>query len=519
MIYPNGGIAYIDALFFCSGSATQSGLNTIDLNKLNTYQQFVIFLIPMFCNPITINTIVVFIRLYWFEKRFQNIVNDARLSRGLSRSRGRTQDQEQGLKPHVERGVDGRHIVVLHRSDGTKEENGVAEKSTPFGPAKHQGGSTDEDEIDPKAADISPGSEKVSSDKLAEKTPITFHRDIQFAELARPERIPLQQSEDQHIAFLENQRNPKDDTALRIPGPRESDQGSKPISIGDTQNAPSRQTLRDAALDEEPEDDTIRKQRGLSKRLKSALSFDETARPPRMEREEQVGSKRINRFPSLDVGVDGLKKRAKSFLSTTREEPTPYLSYIPTIGRNSAFVDLTEDQREELGGIEYRSLKTLAAVLVFYFIGWSLFGVICLVPFILKHDRWGQIVEQDGQGRVWWAIFTSQSSFNDLGFTLTPDSMNSFADSTFVLLVSSFLIIIGNTGFPCMLRFLIWVIFRLVPYGSKISEELHFLLDHPRRCFTLMFPSKATWWLFWILVMLNGIDLMFFIVLDVSSAF
>ena len=42
----------------------------------------------------------------------------------------------------------------------------------------------------------------------------------------------------------------------------------------------------------------------------------------------------------------------------------PYLSYTPTVGRNSAFVDLTEEQREELGGIEYRALKTLAITLV-----------------------------------------------------------------------------------------------------------------------------------------------------------
>jgi hypothetical protein len=42
----------------------------------------------------------------------------------------------------------------------------------------------------------------------------------------------------------------------------------------------------------------------------------------------------------------------------------PYLSWTPTVGRNSAFVDLTEEQREELGGIEYRSLKLLAIILV-----------------------------------------------------------------------------------------------------------------------------------------------------------
>ena len=107
--------------------------------------------------------------------------------------------------------------------------------------------------------------------------------------------------------------------------------------------------------------------------------------------------------------------------------------------------------------------------------------------------------------------------FNDLGFTLTPDSMISFQTTVMPLLFGSFLIIIGNTGFPCMLRFVIWLTSKLVPTGSGIWEELRFLLDHPRRCFTLLFPSKASWWLFWVLVALNGVDLIFFIILDLND--
>ena len=95
--------------------------------------------------------------------------------------------------------------------------------------------------------------------------------------------------------------------------------------------------------------------------------------------------------------------------------------------------------------------------------------------------------------------------------------MFSFQQAVLPLLLGSFLIIIGNTGFPCMLRFIIWAFERLVPRNSGVWEEFKFLLDHPRRCFTLLFPSSATWWLFWILVILNGLDLLFFIVLDVSS--
>ena len=112
-------------------------------------------------------------------------------------------------------------------------------------------------------------------------------------------------------------------------------------------------------------------------------------------------------------------------------------------------------------------------------------------------------------------IFTPASMFNDLGFTLTPDSMISFQKAVVPLLFGSFLIIIGNTGFPCMLRFIIWSSSLFVPRDSGLWEELRFLLDHPRRCFTLLFPTQATWWLFWILVILNGVDLVLFIILDV----
>ncbi len=115
-------------------------------------------------------------------------------------------------------------------------------------------------------------------------------------------------------------------------------------------------------------------------------------------------------------------------------------------------------------------------------------------------------------------IFTPASMFNDLGFTLTPDSMVSFQRALLPLILGSFLILAGNTGFPCMLRFIIWISSVLAPRNWGAWEELRFLLDHPRRCFTLLFPKTPTWWLFWILVGLNGVDLIFFILLDVGRA-
>lgn len=107
--------------------------------------------------------------------------------------------------------------------------------------------------------------------------------------------------------------------------------------------------------------------------------------------------------------------------------------------------------------------------------------------------------------------------FNDLGFTLTPNSMISFQRAVLPLLFGTFLIIIGNTGFPCMLRFVIWLLSKITPRESGTWEELKFLLDHPRRCFTLLFPTDATAWLFWILVGLNGLDVILYIVLDLHD--
>lgn len=95
--------------------------------------------------------------------------------------------------------------------------------------------------------------------------------------------------------------------------------------------------------------------------------------------------------------------------------------------------------------------------------------------------------------------------------------MISFQFAILPLLLGSFLIVIGNTGFPCMLRFTIWLTSLFTRRDSGIWEEFRFLLDHPRRCFTLLFPASATWWLFWILILLNGIDMIFFVILDVSS--
>lgn len=517
IVYPGSDVSYTDALFMSVGAATQSGLNTVDLNQLRLYQQIVLYFITILCTPIFIHSALVFIRLYWFEKRFQHVVRDARALR-TTRSRMDTvsQDKDSQEINRAELGVSGRSIVVLRNNAGDARDGRLPDPASK---------SIDRSPSDQGTPDGKAGSGHSSSDEPEAPPEPRFG----LGSL----RVPTQLSPEQHIAFLENQR--KNKGALRIPSPREYDRGGVPEALDD-------------GNDEETEQ--ARPPTPPAKRRPSTTHSDEqdqlgplegphiTINEPNITRTRTRGNTltRLDTRPTFRETVDTRNDpenadNAGLGPSTTRNTvrgiwrsmtqerapPTqPYLSWNATVARNSNFIDLTEEQRDELGGIEYRALKTLAVVLISYYVGFHLFGLICLVGWIMTTDRWGVVVEEAGVGRPWWGIFTSASAFNDLGFALTPDSMNSFQKAVFPLLIMSFLIIIGNTAFPCMLRLMIWALSKFARQGTALWEELKFLLDHPRRCFTLLFPRNATWWLFAILIALNGIDVIFFIILDVS---
>lgn len=60
----------------------------------------------------------------------------------------------------------------------------------------------------------------------------------------------------------------------------------------------------------------------------------------------------------------GSRSRRVSFSQQPALNDVPFLSRQATIGRNSQFHNLTSEDREALGGIEYRSLKLLLKVVV-----------------------------------------------------------------------------------------------------------------------------------------------------------
>ncbi|KAH6888577.1 cation transport protein-domain-containing protein [Thelonectria olida] len=569
---------------FASGANTQAGLNPDDLNILTTFQQIVIYLFTMLSNPITLHSSVVFLRLYWFEKRFQGWVKDARTRRGtLSKAKSRARNEERG----AEEGVNGRNITViptprgrplrmtndgilLEGNDRSQSQAIIDDDDDACLPAKTVA-NTNSSESD--TATVSGGrsnSMELSHLEKPEQEQIDSHIDkgiqgpnqtlgvtptaITFADTVKRSngmdddltKFPQKRTNAEHIAILERQRHQDQaDETLFIPGPRDIERGMGPRRVeegepGDDDDnmtmIRSNNSRQDSRQGNAPFASRVPRER------RPTIVIAEPERPVRDDTADDAktapGNHSSFRFRKPRTFSRGHHKRVlednesgrpvsafrtrtidtiRTALTRDTANDMPYLSYTPTMGRNSNFLGLTTDQREELGGIEYRSLRTLAVILIFYFWGFQILAAVCLIPFILNSPHYASIVDEAGVSKVWWGFFTSNSAFMDLGFTLTPDSMNSFNTSEYIMMVMWFFIIIGNTGFPVMLRFIIWVLSKVVPTGSGVWEELRFLLDHPRRCFTLLFPSSANWWLFWILVGLNIIDLVFFIVLDLNS--
>ena len=275
---------------------------------------------------------------------------------------------------HTEKGVRGRSIVVLHNGDALRPRREISDQTEKPDPDKDRGSE-------------SSMSEKGRTEAfdhaitLPPLNPPTFRRDVTFADElespeasdALPQLLPQRLSPEQHIAILENQRNPKDKGALRIPGPRDFDRGSVPEPLDSDDDG--------GQVDHQVTSPVEQQGMPSGNPMKRNVTIDETHHPrqrsssaafPKLSSRKSGTLDNLKESPADNAAHPSTRTKTrtgtfsslKGWASKENEQTTPYLSWQPTIGRNSAFVDLTEEQREELGGIEYRSLKTLAVVLV-----------------------------------------------------------------------------------------------------------------------------------------------------------
>lgn len=653
IVYPISNFKYIDILFLMGGASTQAGLNTLNMNDLHLLQQIIVYFTTMLTTPIFIHSSLLLVRLYWFERYFDNIKETSKLNFRMRRNatlaaRTRSMDStvlntvnNQGLglknskknleKAPLELDDAASNIDPMSRGnndtlvDSAKHSTSQERPSSPsslvdlnpdairFGELPHprrrqeiepsdmyksihmlqnerKNSTADEDVLVIKAPNeierdshtpiftrktvFSAGSQKKSKWNLSDKgkqgwqtlkrtisnTPARRHRPLSVDLLD----LKLKSAKDEHDATEgddgDDERDEKDDgdehedieggnetkgteranevrgTETEMNGSRgvdserdehesvashsdaEMDDGSiysDDVAVEDTEDDTAEKTTANYS---QPPPDTDRKTKFAQDPSIDRLKYQ--TRPSARQRLRKWRTPIISRLGSRtfsdarsDDDEEGYSDHSVGNMSTN------YLSWTPTVGRNSTFVDLSDEQKEELGGVEYRAIKLLIKILAIFYCGFHIVAVCLYVGFIYVADSYKQEIYQIGVNPAWWGIFTSASVFNDLGLTLTPNSMFNFSRSVYILVFSSYFIVIGNTGFPVILRFIIWIMFKFARPLSLFKESLGFLLDHPRRCFTLLFPSIPTWWLFIILVVLNVTDLVLFLVLDLNNAY
>ncbi|KAL1892906.1 hypothetical protein Sste5346_006799 [Sporothrix stenoceras] len=192
-----------------------------------------------------------------------------------------------------------------------------------------------------------------------------------------------------------------------------------------------------------------------------------------------------------------------------------------TVGRNPQFYGLTRDEREELGGCEYRALKLLFVIVPLYFFLWQLLGCIALGAWINNHMA--SVATANGINPWWLGIFNGASAFNNSGMSLLDANMIPFENAHFVIITMGLMILAGNTAYPVFLRLILWTMLKVLRWTtdddrfSETKETIGFILQYPRRVYTNLFPARPTWWLLFMIVLLNCIDWVAFELLNLGN--
>ncbi|TDZ47449.1 Low-affinity potassium transport protein [Colletotrichum trifolii] len=235
------------------------------------------------------------------------------------------------------------------------------------------------------------------------------------------------------------------------------------------------------------------------------------------------GDARVRGADHVAFGTGNMTRRSTPSVSSVQKPARPWLGILSASkeGRNAQFHSLTATERSRLGGHEYRALRMLSVVVPLYSVLCHLLGSLALGAWIANHMP---AVATSNGANPWWAgIFFAVSAFNNSGMSLLDANVVPFQQAYFVLLTMGFLILAGNTAYPLFLRSIFWTALKVLRFTTsegtlaELKTTLEFILRYPRRVYTNLFPSRPTWWLFFMVLLTNGIDWMAFEVLNIGN--
>ncbi|KAK1234440.1 hypothetical protein PQX77_002361 [Marasmius sp. AFHP31] len=252
------------------------------------------------------------------------------------------------------------------------------------------------------------------------------------------------------------------------------------------------------------------------------------------------------------------RKMTMPYTQTLEKGNTKWLNFDLDVGRNSNFRidELTDDQLEEIGGVEYMALRYLSYLVPLYFIFTQVIAYLVFAPWISTTDQYDDVF--DAQPRVvkkpWFALFQVMGAYTGGGLSLVDMGMVPFQNAYLMTLSLIFVILAGNHAlvghnFPYILEVhhvghnpsfdgldqelpkKIQMRKRRSVSCSTIQEGAsHSVLPLPpllpyqtfypfvARCFIYLFPSHQTWFLLIALVMFSAIEWILFEVLNIGLA-
>ncbi|RDL31144.1 uncharacterized protein BP5553_09933 [Venustampulla echinocandica] len=423
---PSRSITYTDSLYTTVSSMTVTGLTTLDLNQLTTFQQILLGFLMMIGSTIFVTLGTVSIRKRAFEKRFrelpdQELIEEPGDMRDMQRSRTRHQTSLPSNRDlEAEKPIE-------HAGEQDDRRGGRESISRHYGPG-----------MGFRSNDDANGMENYTG------TSVTQNQDhiIQYA-----------------------------------PSPS-------------SQSKPRCRFLKFAGVGAHPYSTAYRPH------IPNQLAHRQRGRTHNGSQSGTHGASQPSHFPT-------------------------YLTKYTT-GRNAQFHALSGAEREHLAGMEYRATVMLVYVVAVYFVAWQVFGAISLGAYMAHNNA--SLAADNGINPWWMGIFFGVSAFNSGGLSLLPTELIPFQNSIFTLIVVSVVTLAGNTAYPILLRLILWTMLKLLylicPSDTQQSQHkatLRFLLRYPRRVYSILFPSRPSWWLLFMIICLTSIDWVAFELLNIGN--
>ncbi|KAJ3797163.1 cation transport protein-domain-containing protein [Lentinula aff. detonsa] len=526
-------VSYVDALFNCVSAMTVCGLATVDLSSLTPWQQVILFIQMCLGSPVLVSWVIVYIRRYYFEKKFEHIIESAATNKEVSAPNFSEQRSTLvRLCRSLVSLVIGRKRVGLPmtRQDSTESSGEKGHKNSKKLRTDMIRRMDDAPQLVNPSGWISEGdrirvgtnnSHLQSPSRGQSPAPITSPdgqppvKGIMARRLSDPGTPSRPSSPQGHATSMRRvdtvapksskfPRTPTVEFSTTLPRRRARIEPLKEEDI-------TRPTINPLQSDDYR---SVRRMSIPSHPLMSSHTYS-TYKSTRGTKHSGFGG-----FP---MPHEILQKLFDKFFPNLRHKLTrtitipiattiasqrgdnippgakmvPYISFEAVVGRNSAFPLLSDEQLKELGGVEYRALNALLWIVAAYHIGVQLISFVVIASYMTM-SRWNNDFLPPALHRpvssTWFSLFQTVSAYTNTGTSLVDTSMVPFQKAYPVIVFMVFLILAGNTAFPIFLRASIFIL-----------------------CFIYLFPSHQTWFLLTIVVALNVTDWLSFMVLDIGT--